>query len=133
MSQSTSPEASSASTPTRSRAPLQVLGERRIPDSPPPPQTLTETIASATKTTPRDVYTTEFKQEYQHRAAWKAGMLGAFNALAVVFAARMLVLVSIGGAIALTWYCLGNPDLYRLIALGIYCAGTIGLSWLAMR
>lgn len=52
-------------------------------------------------------------------------MLGAINAMAVVLAARLLVLVSIVGAIALTWTVIGNPDPYRLIALGGYCLLTV--------
>jgi hypothetical protein len=56
-----------------------------------------------------------------HRRAWKAGVLASINVLVMVLAARMLVLVAIGGAIALTWYALESPDPYRLIGLGIYC------------
>lgn len=55
-----------------------------------------------------------------HRAAWKAGVLGAVNVMTMLLAARLLVLVAIAGAIGLTWLALGNPDPYRLIALGIY-------------
>ena len=73
---------------------------------------MTETIQQATRPP---------NPEIVQAAAWKAGMLGAFNALALVLAGRFLVLVAIGGEIFLTYMSIGNPDLYRLIALGIYC------------
>lgn len=73
---------------------------------------------TTTATTPPP---TNLQHEYVHRASWKAGVLGAVNVLTMILAARLLVLVAIGGAIGLTWELLGNPDPYRLIALGIYC------------
>jgi hypothetical protein len=60
-----------------------------------------------------------------HRATWRAGMLGAVNVLTALLAARLLVLVSIVGAIGLTWLVMQNPDPYRLIALGGYCLLTV--------
>jgi hypothetical protein len=63
-----------------------------------------------------------FQQEFQHRAAWKAGVMGAFNVLAVVLAVRLILLVAVGGAIGLAWLALQQPDPYRLGALAIYCA-----------
>jgi hypothetical protein len=85
-----------------------------------------ETILSA-QTTPPDI-----EQEFVHRAAWKAGLLGVFNALATILAVRLIVLVSVGGGIALTWLALQNPDPYKLGALAIYCAAVVVPSvWLA--
>lgn len=52
-------------------------------------------------------------------------MLGAINVLTAVLAARLLVLVSILGAIGLTWTVIANPDPYRLVALGGYCLLTV--------
>lgn len=99
---------------------MQLVAEKQTPESSTPPSpTLTETIQRATAPTPN------IQQEYVHRAAWKAGVLGAVNVLLLVLAARMLVLVAIGGAIALTWYALESPDPYRLIALGIYSLLTV--------
>jgi hypothetical protein len=95
---------------------MQLVGERQTPDAPsstPRSETLQETIQRAT--TPTNV-----QAEFVHRRAWKAGVLASINVLVMVLAARMLVLVAIGGAIALTWYALESPDPYRLIALGIY-------------
>jgi hypothetical protein len=48
-------------------------------------------------------------------------MVAMINVLVMLLAARLLVLVAIGGAIALTWYALESPDPYRLVGLGIYC------------
>jgi hypothetical protein len=108
----------SPGTQARSRAPMQLVGERQTPDAPsstPRSETLQETIQRATTPTPTNV-----QAEFVHRRAWKAGVLASINVLVMVLAARMLVLVAIGGAIALTWYALESPDPYRLIALGIY-------------
>ena len=123
----TLPDRPSENTPPRSPPPMQVLGERRIAEETP---TLTA-IASGPKTaaTPPNIAT-----EYVHRAAWKAGVLGAFNAMALVLAARIAVLVAIGGGIALTWLALSNPDPYRLGALAIYSLSVVVPTiWLAGR
>jgi hypothetical protein len=72
--------------------------------------------------------------EYVHRAAWKAGVLGAINVAVAVLAARLVVLVAVIGGIALTWLALAVPDPVRLGALGIYCvAVVIPCIWLAGR
>lgn len=81
---------------------------------------MSETIQRATPPT-NTVPGPNLALEYTHRAAWKAGVLGALNVLTMVLAARMMVLVAVAGAIALTWLTMGNPDPYRLIGLGIYC------------
>jgi hypothetical protein len=63
--------------------------------------------------------------EYQHRVAWKAAVMGAFNVLVVVLAVRLILLVAVCGAISLAWLALQNPDPLRLGALGIYCAAVV--------
>lgn len=86
-------------------------------------------MATQTKTTtaPPNL---QFQQEYIHRAAWKAGVLGSINVLAMVLAGRLIGLVGIAGGIWLTFLALGQPDVpttqWKLIALGIY-AGFFGL------
>jgi hypothetical protein len=75
---------------------------------------------------------TPLQSEYIHRAAWKAGVLGALNALTAVLASRLIVLVTTTGAIALTWEALQDPTPYRLGGLAIYCCGAvIPAVWLA--
>ena len=93
---------------------MALVGERRVPDPPQQTMTLQETIS-------RGMTPPSPAPEYVHRAAWKAGVLGAFNVLAVVLAVRLIVLVSVVGGIGLTWLALQQPDPYRLGALGIYC------------
>lgn len=61
-------------------------------------------------------------------------MLGSINVLTQVLAVRLIVLVAVGGGIALTWLALGEPDPMRLGALGIYTvAVVIPCVWLAGR
>ena len=74
------------------------------------------TMVSQATTTPHEVV---------HRAAWKAGVLGAVNLLAMVLAARLIVLVAVAGGIALTWLALQQPDPMRLGALAIYCVAVV--------
>lgn len=57
-----------------------------------------------------------------HRAAWKAGVIGALNMAATILAARVIVLVAVVGGILLTWTALADPQLYRLLSLGVYGA-----------
>lgn len=72
--------------------------------------------------------------EYMHRAAWKAGVMGSLNVLAIVLGVRLTLLVAVGGAISLTWFALQTPDPYRLGALAVYAAVVVlPLVWLAGR
>ena len=71
--------------------------------------------------------------ELMQRAAWRAAVLGSLSFAALVLSARLIVLVAVGGGIALTWLCLQQPDPYRLGALGIYCVAMVLTGWLASR
>jgi hypothetical protein len=126
---------------------MLLVAERQEPEMPSqsPRVALAETILLG-KTTPttsspsnplanqQPVQPPFVNQEIAHRAAWKAGVLGAVNVFAMILGARLLVLVAIAGAIWLTWTGLGNPDLFRLIALGTYCvAVVVPVVWLASQ
>src|SRR5580693_3973333 len=122
-------EAPSENMPPRSRAPMQLVAEKQVPD----PQTLSSLIATATTTTatkppvPRET-------EFIHRAAWKAGVMGALNLLAVVLAVRLVLLVAVAGAIYLAIIVTSAPDPWRLAALGVYTVTVVGpAAWLASR
>ena len=105
---------------------MQLVGERRLPDPPPQNQTPLSQMTGAT--------TTSIPPELMHRMAWKAGVMGALNVIAALLAARMIVLVSVSGGIALTWAALGQPDPWRLGALAIYSVAIVVPSvWLAAR
>ena len=123
------PEAQSENTPPRSRAPMQLVGERTLPDQP----SLSNLIATAaaTSSTPK---APTVSAEYIHRGAWKAGVLGSINVLAIVLAVRLGLLVAIVGAICLTYIAIQAPDPLRLGALAIYCAFVLlPTTWLASR
>lgn len=68
------------------------------------------------------------------RAAWRASVLGSINVIVAVLAIRLILLVSVFGAIALAWYAIAVADPFRLVAVGIY-TGTVCLPlvWLAGR
>ena len=87
-------------------------------------------IQAATSQTPRS----NVQQEYIHRAAWKAGVLGAINVLIQVVAVRVIVLVAVSGGIVLASIALGDPDPWRLGVLTIYSlAVVVPVVWLASR
>ena len=75
--------------------------------------------------------------EYQHRSAWKAGVLGSFNLLAIVLAVRLVLLVAVIGALWLAKLALDVPaplQIPALVMLGVYCATVvIPMVWLSSR
>jgi hypothetical protein len=73
-------------------------------------------------------------QEFLHRSAWKAGVMGALNVVTAVLAVRLILLVCVCGAIALAYLALMQPDPYRLGALAIYAVAVVlPLVWLSSR
>jgi len=119
------PENQSKSIPQSSR--MVLVGEKRLPDPPQSPS-LTSLISSASATT------TNTPIEQIHRAAWKAGVLGALNVIVLVTAVRLILLVSVCGAIALAFLALQQPDPYRLGTLTIYTLLVVGpVVWLSSR
>lgn len=72
--------------------------------------------------------------EFIRRAAWQAGVLGALNAVSAVIAVRLILLVSVSGAIVLAYLALNQPDPYRLGALALYGSFVVlPVVWLASR
>jgi hypothetical protein len=126
-------EAPSENMPPRSRAPMQLVGEKTLPDQP----TLSSLIATAatTSTTPKPGVSRE--TEFVHRGAWKAGVMGALNLLAVVLAVRLVLLVAVIGALWLAKLALDVPvamQMPALVMLGVYCATVvIPMVWLSSR
>src|SRR5215475_14117482 len=110
-----SPDQRSGNTPPGSR-PMTLVGERRLPDTPSSPTTNPTTLSQLSSA----AQTTTTQAEYVHRTAWKAGVLGALNVVLAIVAVRLTLLVSVSGAIWLSWLALAQPDPYRLGALGVY-------------
>jgi hypothetical protein len=127
-------EAPSENMPPRSRAPMQLVGEKTIPEA----QTLSGLIATATTTaTTQPKPGVSRETEFVHRAAWKAGVMGALNLLAVVLAVRLVLLVAVIGALWLAKLAIEVPpsvQMPALVMLGTYCLTTvIPLVWLSSR
>jgi hypothetical protein len=61
-----------------------------------------------------------FAQEYVHRSSWKAGLIGTLNALTVILAVRLTLLLSVGGAFFLAYLALPAADPWKLAVLGVY-------------
>ena len=121
------PAAPSGDTPRRSRAPMQIVGERTTPDPTTTPLSSVLQQAATAATTPPST-------EYVHRAAWKAGVLASINVLAIVLSVRLTLLVAVVGAIGLTIIALDRPDPFRLGAVAIYALVVVlPTIWLASR
>jgi hypothetical protein len=87
--------------------------------------------ATTTETPPNPVSQTP---EFASRSAWKAGVLGAVNVLALVLAVRVILLVAVIGAISLALIAIRDPDPWRLGAMGIYAlAVVVPIIWLSSR
>jgi hypothetical protein len=86
---------------------------------------------SPTSSTPT---TTATSAEFQHRAAWKAAVLGSLNVLFVILAVRAILLVAVIGAIYLTIIATTTPDPWRMGAVAVYAViVVVPLTWLAAR
>jgi hypothetical protein len=92
--------------------------------------------AATTSTTPKAAVSRE-TGEFVHRGAWKAGVIGALNLLAVVLAVRLVLLVAVIGALWLAKLALDVPvamQMPALVMLGVYCATVvIPMVWLSSR
>jgi hypothetical protein len=119
--------------PPRSRAPMQLVAEKALPD---PPASLSSLIAANTPTTSSTPKVSR-ETEFVHRSAWKAGVLGAVNLLAIVLAVRLVLLVAVLGALWLAKLALDVPAPVQqaaLIMLGVYCATVVlPMVWLSSR
>ena len=60
--------------------------------------------------------------------------MGALNVAVAILAVRLILLISIGGAITLAVMALGNAEPMRLAAVGIYTVTVVlPLVWLSGR
>lgn len=76
----------------------------------------------------------EFEQQRlsEKNHAWKQGVMGSLNVAAMILATRLIVLVAVLGAIALSYQALGDPQLYRVLTLVAYGLLVVGpVVWLA--
>ena len=116
------PEARSEPMSARSR--MELIGERHVPDPPNP------TMMPPPPSSPRP----NLQKEYIERSAWRAGFIGAMNAVGLVLAARLTLLVAVSGGISLAWIGLADPNPLKLGILAIYaCAVVIPVVWLCSR
>jgi hypothetical protein len=75
--------------------------------------------------------------EFVTRAAWRAGVLGAVNALFVILAVRAILLVAVVGALVLAWTVAKSadpipyPSLIMLVVYGLLVV--IPVVWLSSR
>jgi hypothetical protein len=82
-------------------------------------------LTGSETTTPTTATPPDLHQEYIHRSAWKSGVLGALNLATAILAVRLILLISVCGAVWLASRVLAEPDLYRLISLGAYLVGAV--------
>jgi hypothetical protein len=107
---------------------MQLVAEKTTPDL----AGLVSGMKTTAETTPPNPVSRE--TEFVQRAAWKQGVLGALNVIAVVLAVRAILLVAVVGAFYLTVIAIDRPDPWRMAALAIYCVVTvIPVVWLSSR
>jgi hypothetical protein len=122
--------------PPRSRAPMQLVAEKALPD---PPASLSSLIAANTPTTSSTpkAPTVSREAEFVTRAAWRNGVMGALNLLAIVLAVRLVLLVAVLGALWLAKLALDVPAPVQqaaLVMLGVYCVTVVlPMVWLSSR
>lgn len=135
------PESPSENMPGRSPSRMKLVGERRVADAATPPaqpslaqilgSNATPPTATATTTPNLTPDRTGFQQEYVHRAAWKAGLLGALNVATKILAVRLILFAAVLGAIALSFLVLRDPTYPALAVLGVYAGVVVvPLIWL---
>jgi hypothetical protein len=94
-------------------------------------------IAAATTTQTQTSTPNPREAEFVHRAAWKAGVIGAVNVLLVVLAVRIILLVAVIGALYLAKIAIDAPaplQVPALVMLGVYSATVvIPMVWLSSR
>jgi hypothetical protein len=119
--------------PLSARKPMELVHERTVPEAP----SLSTLIAAQTSTTPKPQPTIPVSYETASRAAWRNGVMGALNLLAVVLAVRLVLLVAVIGALWLAKLALDVPiamQMPALVMLGVYCATVvIPMVWLSSR
>src|SRR5262245_59077088 len=109
------------------RRPMLLLAEQQTAEL--PTSSISKPTAIATTIPPPEI-----QVELQHRAAWRAGVLGAFNVAATILAVRIILLLGIAGALALAWVAIRDVEPLRLGALGLYMVGVVlPLVWLSSR
>lgn len=73
-------------------------------------------------------------QEAMSRAAFRSAVIGTVNVLLIVLAIRLILLVAVGGAVALTFLAMQTPDLWRVVAAAVYAITIVcPLIWLSGR
>ena len=115
------------------RRPMQLVAEQQVADPPVPFPSIPAAQQTPTPTT-RTLPDPRLQQEYLHRAAWKAGVIGGLNVAAQILAARLILLLATVGAFVLAWMAIRTAQPMQLGAVALYLAGVIlPLVWLSGR
>jgi hypothetical protein len=95
----------------------------------------TRTTSETNSATPNDGrFLNPQAGEYVHRAQWKASVMATLNTLFIVLSVRLILLVSIIGAIIVVSRVVAAPDPWRLGALAIYTlVVVVPMVWLSSR
>jgi len=113
---------------------LRVLSERSVPSPTPPPLSF-PSLADDHQTDQQPRSTTSGPTSTPLPQVYPQAMLAAFDVIAKVLAARLILLLSVFGAFALAYLATTNPSNLTLAMAGIYNLTVVApLIWLtAMR
>jgi len=105
---------------------MSLVAERHVSDPPSVPPTAAPPLPTQAQAA--------LAQEIANRASWQRGVIGAMNVAVAILAARMILLLAVIGAIALTWDALQAADPLRLGAVAGYAVTVVcPLVWLSSR
>lgn len=94
---------------------MQLVGENQTPDS--LPHLMSQMTGSKT---PTPSPSPPVPPEFIHRAAWKAGVLGALNVLSALLAVRLTLLLACAGAFVLCFLTIQTANLAQAMIVLIY-------------
>jgi uncharacterized BrkB/YihY/UPF0761 family membrane protein len=76
----------------------------------------------------------QHQHEYMHRSAWKGSVFGTLNVLLALLAARLTLLVGVGGGVYLSYLALTNPVPMVWVIPAVYSVlVVVPLVWLAAQ
>lgn len=74
------------------------------------------------------------RREETEQRSYRAALIGSINVVAAILAARLILMLSVIGAIFLAWLALLGHDPVRVAVLALYTATVvIPLVWLCSR
>ena len=122
---------------------MSLVSQREVPDVPasgnqlPPQQTTTNANSPNAQQASANggiQLPPQVLAELAARKSWQQAVIGSLNVATKILAVRLILLLAVVGAIALTLIAVQKNDPARLIALGVYTVTVVlPMVWLSVR